>query len=134
MGRVVAVTSALAIFAGLAARAQLAGAFSPSSGMRRNLGMSTSGTSCADDADAACVADSTCKACKEVFIASVQTCGGSDYDSSFDGSYDSSYEFSFDYDFASCNEIQDTFCCAMEAVEEVNGCATNDLWLATYGR
>lgn len=122
--------SALALFTRLAARAQPDGTLSPASIIRRNLGMSTSDTYC-DAITNACMADSSCQACWEVFLDSLDACGGLHYDIPPD---DVSYYFSYDYSYgAICEEMQDTSCCAIEAVEKVTDCATNNLWAAMFG-
>ena len=81
----------------------------------------TSATTCDVDIDA-CIADSDCNACYDAFWGSVD-CG---YEEFF-------HDYSYGYDTPVCKEHLDNLCCAVEAAEEVTGCATNDLWLALYG-
>jgi len=81
-------------------------------------GSTTSAATCEADR-VACNADSACSACIATFVDAVYTtCGGPDFESAT----------------STCNEIEEVFCCAIyDAEDSAAGCASNDLWLATYG-
>jgi len=101
----------LAFFVGTTALAQLGWALGPASIMRRELA-----NACGADEDA-CAADETCLACAEIFLAK-EPCRGPDYN----------------YDTASCDEIVEGMCCAIQVAEDTGaGCETNELFLALYG-
>ena len=103
---------ALALVAGPTALAQVAGALGPETIMRRALTGNTCGA-----VGEACMADPDCYPCLEVFLGADETCQGPD----------------FDFTTATCSEIFEGLCCAIDLAEGVAGCASNDLWLAFYG-
>ena len=112
MARTGAGITKLTLVSGLAALAQVAGALSPETIIRRVLTGNTCGA-----AGQACIADSDCYPCVEAFLGADETCQGP----------------GFDFATATCSEIFEGFCCAIELAEEVAGCTTNGLWLAFYG-
>ena len=76
---------------------------------------SASTNTCGADGEA-CGADIVCDQCAQIFLGADETCR----------------DPGFDRTTATCSEIFEGFCCAIELAEDA-GCASNDLWLALYG-
>jgi len=120
MAPFVAVRRALALFIGFGALAQLAGALSPASAMRRGLGVCNA-------FEDACAANESCIACLDVFKNAVEAC-----EWYFEASYEEvSYSYSFDA-ANNCDESQAVLCCAIDAAEKAD-CQMTDMLLALYG-